>query len=57
VVFVAGPAFRGRTGATRPRLGVTHILTRRARWGGRIAFLLYGILLGMLLWVVQRIRG
>ena len=57
VVFVAGPAFRGRTGATRPRLGVTRILTRRARWGGRMAFLLYGILLGMLLWVVQRIRG
>uniref|UniRef100_Q01N90 Protein serine/threonine phosphatase n=1 Tax=Solibacter usitatus (strain Ellin6076) TaxID=234267 RepID=Q01N90_SOLUE len=57
VVFVAGPAFRGRSGATRPRLGVTRILTRRARWGGRMAFLLYGILLGMLLWVVQRIRG
>ncbi len=57
VVFVAGPAYRGRTGVTRPRLGVTRILTRRARWGGRIAFLVYGILLGMLLWVVQRIRG
>jgi serine/threonine protein phosphatase PrpC len=57
VVFVAGPAYRGRTGATRPRLGVTRILTRRARWGGRLAFLVYGILLGMLLWVVQRIRG
>ncbi|HEY1497075.1 MAG TPA: protein phosphatase 2C domain-containing protein [Candidatus Solibacter sp.] len=57
VVFVAGPAYRGRTGVTRPRLGVTRILTRQARWGGRIAFLVYGILLGMLLWVVQRIRG
>jgi len=57
VVFVAGPAFRGRTGVTRPRLGVTRILTRRARWGGRIAFLVYGLLLGMLLWVVQRSRG
>jgi serine/threonine protein phosphatase PrpC len=57
VVFVAGPAFRGRAGATRPRLGVTRVLARRGLWRGRVAFLVYGLLLGMLLWAVQRIRG
>jgi serine/threonine protein phosphatase PrpC len=56
-VFVAGPAFRGRSGATRPRLGVTRIRVRRGMWRGRIAFLSYGLLLGMLLWAVLRIRG
>jgi serine/threonine protein phosphatase PrpC len=57
VVFVAGPAFRGRSAATRPRLGVTRIRPRRRVWSGRIAFLSYGLLLGMLLWAVLRIRG
>jgi serine/threonine protein phosphatase PrpC len=56
VVFVAGPEYRGRTGATRPRLGVTRVLARRGL-RGRFAFLVYGLLLGMLLWAVQRIRG
>jgi serine/threonine protein phosphatase PrpC len=59
VVFAAGPAFRGRTSATRPRLGVTRIRVRvrRGAWLGRLAFLGYGLLLGMLLWAVVRIRG
>ena len=59
VVFVAGSAFRGRTGATRPRLGVTRIRVRvrGGAWLGRLAFLGYGLLLGMLLWAVVRIRG
>lgn len=54
-LFVAGPKFRGRDGATRPRPG-THPTTRprsrSLRLGGRLAFLLYGLLIGMLLWVV-----
>ena len=59
VVFVAGPAFRGKNGATRPRLGVTRIRVRvqGGRWFGRMAFLGYGVLLGMLLWAVLRILG
>lgn len=56
-VFVAGPAFRGRSAATRPRLGVTRIRPRRRVWSGRVAFLSYGLVLGMLLWAVLRIRG
>jgi serine/threonine protein phosphatase PrpC len=57
VVFVAGPAFRGRSAATRPRLGATRLRPRRRVWSGRVAFLSYGVLLGMLLWAVLRIRG
>jgi len=57
VVFVAGPAFRGRGTATRPRLGVTRIRASRSLWTGRVAFLSYGVLLGMLLWAALRIRG
>jgi serine/threonine protein phosphatase PrpC len=56
-VFVAGPAFRGRNAATRPRLGITRIRPRRRLWSGRVAFLSYGLLLGMLLWAVLRNRG
>ena len=56
-IFVAGPEFRGRSGATRPRLGVTRIRVRPRVWRGRIAFLSYGLLLGMLLWAILRVRG
>ena len=57
-LFIAGPAFRGRgTTTTRPRLGATRVLRRRPLWTGRLAFLSYGLLLGMLLWAVLRIRG
>lgn len=54
-VFVAGPAFRAPAEATRPRLGITRIRPRRRVWSGRVAFLTYGMLLGMLVWVVLRI--
>jgi len=63
-LFVAGPEFRGRrrgetTGvrtrasATRPRQlwNVGRMLT------GRAAFLAYGLLLGMIVWLVARARG
>jgi serine/threonine protein phosphatase PrpC len=56
-VFVAGSAFRGRGAVTRPRLGITRIRPRRRLWSGRVAFLSYGLLLGMLLWAVLRNRG
>jgi hypothetical protein len=48
---------RGRGAATRPRLGITRIRPRRRVWSGRVAFLSYGLLLGMLLWAVLRNRG
>jgi serine/threonine protein phosphatase PrpC len=53
-VFVAGPAFGGRTGATRPRLGITRFRPGRGMWGGRIAFLAYGLMIGMLVWAALR---
>jgi PPM family protein phosphatase len=57
-VFVAGPEFRGRSGATRPRFATTRIRAPRRFFTGRIAFLAYGILIGMLLWAVLQVtRG
>jgi len=60
-LFVAGPEFRGRSDATRPRfagrLNVTRIIRPPSVLTGRIAFLMYGLLLGMLLWAVLRTRG
>ena len=56
-VFVAGPSYRGVSGVTRPRPGVTRIRPRRAMWSGRLALLSYGLLLGMLLWAALHIRG
>jgi serine/threonine protein phosphatase PrpC len=52
-LLVAGPEFRGRIGATRPRQGKTRVRLR-LRPAGRVAFLMYGLLLGMLLWMVIR---
>jgi serine/threonine protein phosphatase PrpC len=52
-LFVAGPEFRGRSSATRPRPATTRI-RRQWRLTGRAAYLLYGLLLGMLLWMVAR---
>jgi hypothetical protein len=52
---VAGPKFRGSGGATRPRLAATTATRPRgrgSRFGGRLAFLTYGLLIGMLLWAV-----
>ncbi|HMC59842.1 MAG TPA: protein phosphatase 2C domain-containing protein [Candidatus Solibacter sp.] len=62
-LFVAGPDFCNRSGATRPRSAKpphrqTTRLRRPARvLTGRMAFLTYGLLLGMLLWAVLRARG
>jgi serine/threonine protein phosphatase PrpC len=54
-LFVAGPKFRGSDGATRPRPATTTRQHPRAsRFGGRLAFLTYGVLIGMLLWAVLR---
>lgn len=58
-LFVAGPRFRGRVEATRPRFTGTTATTepprsRARRFGGRLAFLTYGLLIGMLLWMVMR---
>jgi serine/threonine protein phosphatase PrpC len=56
-LFVAGPEFRSaRPGTTRPRFSTTRI--RGGAWfAGRAAFLVYGFLLGMLVWAVMRFRG
>jgi len=56
-VFVAGPDYGGRTGATRPRLGVTRPRTRRGMWRARMAYLTFGVLIGMLLWAALRTRS
>jgi PPM family protein phosphatase len=57
VLFVAGPEFRGRSGVTRPRLSATRPRAPVRALTGRIAFLTYGLLLGMLLWALSHIRG
>jgi serine/threonine protein phosphatase PrpC len=56
-VLVAGPEFPSRTGVTRPRLCGTRIRGPARLLAGRLAFLTYGLLLGMLLWAVLRTRG
>jgi len=53
-LFVAGPKFRGPDGATRPRLATTRQRPRSGPFSSRLAFLTYGVLLGILLWVVLR---
>jgi serine/threonine protein phosphatase PrpC len=56
-VFVAGPEFRGRMGTTRPRIATTRIRVSRRAFTGRAAFLIYGVLIGMLVWAVMRVHG
>ena len=53
-LFVAGTRFRGSDGATRPRVATTRQRGRRSPFASRPAFLLYGMLLGMLVWAVMR---
>jgi len=53
-LFVAGPEFRGRSGITRPRVSTTRFRRPRGMPAGRAAFLLYGLLLGMVMWAVLR---
>ena len=61
VVFVAGPEFKGRAGVaagiTRPRTALTRPRMRAGILTGRLAFLTYGMLLGMLVWAALRARG
>ena len=55
-LFVAGPGFGAAGGITRPRAAVTrHMPARILR--SRAAFLVYGLLLGMLLWAALRAQG
>jgi serine/threonine protein phosphatase PrpC len=56
VLFVPGPKFRGSGGATRPRLATTRARRTVRRFTSRWAFLAYGLLIGMLLWIALRAR-
>jgi len=55
-LLVAGPDFCNRSGATRPRFATTRLRRPARVLTGRMAFLTYGLLLGMLLWAVLRSR-
>ena len=61
-LFVAGEEFRGapvrpRSGATRPRLSTTRIRPGRGFFTGRLAFLAYGLVIGILVWAAYRAAG
>ena len=56
-LFVAGPEFSGCPGVTRARFTATRIRVTARLLTGRMAFLIYGLLLGMLLWAVLPARG
>jgi serine/threonine protein phosphatase PrpC len=56
-LFVAGPEYRGRRGVTRPRQAATRHRKPAHLLRGRLAFLGYGLVIGMLLWMVFRTRG
>jgi serine/threonine protein phosphatase PrpC len=59
-VFVAGPEFRSKRDATRPRSDTTRVGGRKRLahvLSGRAAFLVYGLVLGLLVWVVMRFKG
>jgi serine/threonine protein phosphatase PrpC len=56
-LFIAGPDFRHRSGVTRPRFSTTRLRRPARVLTGRMAFLTYGLLLGMLLWAVLRAKG
>jgi serine/threonine protein phosphatase PrpC len=56
-LFVAGPEFRFAGSVTRPRWGATRTRMPARLLRSRMAFLAYGLLLGMLLWAVLRTRG
>jgi serine/threonine protein phosphatase PrpC len=56
-LFVAGPAFPGDGSVTRPRLIATRAIGPARLLRSRLAFLIYGLLLGMLLWATLRARG
>jgi serine/threonine protein phosphatase PrpC len=57
-LLVAGPQFRGRSDATRPRFSTTRLRPPAHLLTGRMAFLVYGLLIRMLLWGILRMtRG
>jgi len=56
-LFVAGPDFRCGGGVTRPRFAGTRTRLPARVLRSRMAFLTYGLLLGMLLWAALRTRG
>lgn len=53
-LFVAGPKFPAAGGETRPRSAITQALAKPKWWRSRWAFLVYGCLLGALIWAVTR---
>jgi serine/threonine protein phosphatase PrpC len=53
-LFVAGAEFRGGSGVTRPRSSTTRIRRQARLFTGRMAFLVYGLLLAMLVWAVKK---
>lgn len=55
-LFVAGRQFLGRANTTRPRLAATRARMPSRLLTGRIAFLGYGLLIGLLVWAVLRVR-
>jgi serine/threonine protein phosphatase PrpC len=57
VLFIAGPEFPHGGSVTRPRLVATRARGPARLLGSRVAFLAYGLLLGMLLWATLRARG
>jgi serine/threonine protein phosphatase PrpC len=60
-LFVAGPEFHGngapRSSVTRPRFSTTRLRRGGGLFIGRAAFLLYGLLLGMLIWGILHFKG
>jgi serine/threonine protein phosphatase PrpC len=60
-LFVAGPGYRARgaprSGVTRPRFSTTRPGRGARLFTGRAAFLLYGLLLGMLVWAALGFKG
>ncbi len=56
-LFVAGRRFRGSSEITRPRAAVRRMRHPGRMLTGRLAFLIYGVLIGMLLWAAVKMRG
>ena len=56
-VFVAGQEFHGQSESTRAREAAQDAPGRMGIFTGRMAFLAYGVLIGMLLWVVLQAKG
>ena len=56
-LFVAGPRFRFGTPPTRARASERQFRFPLRFLRGRMAFLCYGLLLGMIVWAVLRIKG